>query len=136
MNSKICPQCGARKPFCGTACRRAEADEQRERELAALERVVLPGRSVHLEFHGTLDEQRLLVNRLRAEWRWAIEIVDPIEPGDSYLANVAREVADLGGPLDLVYEVSLAGIAPSQAHEALVQAVQRAARRWLQGEIE
>lgn len=111
---KICPNCGSPINYCVSACLRAESDARREQELAFLEQILEPSAGIiQLEFLGTLDDQRLLVNRLRAEWPWAIQVIEPTPDYPHFLANLGQ---DLNGPLNVVYKVSLDGIVPSQEH--------------------
>lgn len=117
MPNKICQQCGSRFHSHTSRCHQAEVEKGRERELAALETLLEPGVGViQLEFEGSPDQQRQLVNRLRAEWRLALEVIEPSPECPWFLANVARLPQDLGGPLNAVYTVSMAGVVRNQAH--------------------
>lgn len=130
MSNNICQNCGSKIGQCVSACRQAAEDENREKELSLFEQLSEQHSEVdpwlvQLTFDGDHDTQRILVNRLRAQWRWAIEVIDPDPSFDQpewnyvsgYLVNLARREEHLGGSLTAVYDVSMDGIERSQAHD-------------------
>ena len=121
MVKVTCPFCGSQYPadtLCpGPVCRVRHVDTKREQELDMLYEHLEEHGVIQLEFRGSLDTQRVLINRLRAEWRWGIEVIlVEDESGDWYIANLAKHATALGGPLNAVYDVSLDGISPNTAH--------------------
>lgn len=132
MTKKTCPHCGFQFPsnlHCmGKVCFPPDPDTDLSRwELAQEAQKVLNEEKrelgkdgvIQLELVGDLDTQKLLLNRLHAQWPWAIEVIFcEEEDGLSswYIVNLARIPEALGGPLKAVYEVSLDGFRESRAH--------------------
>ena len=120
-----CSQCGSRRDQCVSACREALRELNRSLSLDllydTLDELEAVGWSALLMFEGDLDTQRVLLNRLHAQWRGHVEVVDPTEPGDCYLARISVMRKDLRSDPDCEYWVSTEGLVLAQPLSEIFQ---------------
>lgn len=93
-----CENCGRRLP-CSPCDARAAETVTFDFELPT-------GAPIIVWFAGSPDEQLQLLNRLRAEWPFALDEIEPTEPGDSWGACLARHRSLLGLAVTAEFEVS------------------------------
>lgn len=99
-----CENCGRKLPCepCGARARQALEDSLLDR----LEEMVTDAHTLILWFRLPEDAAWQHLNRLAAEWPGALEVIMPIEPGDTLGCRVAFNEEDLGKNPTAEWEVT------------------------------
>jgi hypothetical protein len=103
MNNPYCPNCGRRLPCEPCYAREARAREDEYIDALARESAERTPVALLVWFtHRRRDAQWEHLNRLRAEWPYALRVLEPELPGDYVGARLAVNARDLGvNPIEL-----------------------------------